>query len=173
MAMLGGSELGGPPTGYDASASRRIGTVLRADVFAADLVWVQFGQPMVRDAALLAAATYTMTGDNATTLPVREVLTGDSADSFVSEVWLATGGIVHGAEYTVAVIGAVRATTGSVLASSFKTARFIGRRTAMDGIMASLPAAFRVQPGSRIRGLVNAVGRQIDLAAGSRLDLLP
>lgn len=167
--VFDGEDFGGPILGFASSSVVDVALV-RADIYAQDLLWLQFSTDMRRDAALLGVDSYAIAGTG--TPRLREVMTGKVGDAVASEVWLVGSGFIVGEEYTITVPGPVRSARGSVLKPN-QSAKFIARRTAIDGIISSLPKAYRTLPGSRIRGLINAVGRQIDLTKGSRRDYLP
>lgn len=169
MADIDGGDFGGPIYGFASSTVVDL-RLLRADIYAQDLVWLEFSEPLVRNAALVNPASYTITGPGVTS--VFEVFAGESDSPHPSSVLLAANGFQVGEEYTITVTGTVRSIDGSVMVPG-QSAKFIARRTAIDGIISSLPRAYRTIPGSRIRGLINAIGRQIDLTKGSRRDYLP
>jgi len=169
MADIDGDDFGGPVLGFASSTVVNV-TLARADIYAADLVWLQFSHDMVRDDALLDPGSYVITGPGVT--PVTVVSSGTDADSSVNEVFLVVRGFEVGEEYTITVPGALRSIYGSIIKPG-ASAKFIARRTAIDSIISSLPKALNTMPGSRIRGLINAIGRQIDLTKGARRDYLP
>jgi hypothetical protein len=172
MASHDYEGFGGPVTQFF-TESLLDAEVESADPWALDLIELRFKQPMALTTALSAVTSYTVVGDNGSTPQVVRVFALPRDAAYADGVWLHVTPLVAGEQHTVTVTGALESTKGSRLKDGAATALFVARRTAVDSLIASLPRAFNATPGSRIRHLLNAIGRQLDIQRGSRRDYLP
>ena len=131
------------------------------DVHASNELLVVFTAPVKNDAALQNAANFTVVpefGGQAVT--VRRVFTGNEISTEV--IYLEVSNFSVGEQYIVTATNLV-GVDGVGINLSANTARFIGRRTKVDNILASLPKVFDKRISSTIRTILAAISREDSL----------
>jgi hypothetical protein len=187
MADLNGEEFGvvvdggSINTGINGEESHRtleaeslvVGAVARVDVMASDMLELVFSQPMRAAPALFDAANYSVSPDgDEQAVRVREAINYTDAPTLV-RVFLVVSEFTVGGRYTVTVAQQLRTTSGGVMHSGKRSAKFIGRRTKLDEAIESRSPMYSMAPGGVYRALLMAVMREDDLLGGSRRDRLP
>lgn len=175
VVVSGDKAMGGVPDLY-AGASLSLATVLRADCWAADLVEVQFAQPMRNDAALLNADEYACAAiDGSEELAVRRVLVPHAEEyPTTAQIFLVVTAFRDGVRYRVSVDTArVRSHSGLALHPDNAQADFFGRRTQIDDILDTRQPMMTGRPESNHRMMLHAILRRFDLIGGARDDRLP
>lgn len=144
-------------------------TVENVDVLAKDELIVFFSSSVKNDANLQNPANYTVAPEfDGQAVTVKKVHTGHEV--YTDVVYLEITAFTVGEQYQVTVSNSIVGVDGVALSASEDSARFIGRRTKVDSILASLPKAYDKRPGSVIRCLLAAVAREDDILAGSQQD---
>lgn len=149
------------PLGGDA-----LSVATEADVWAQDMLSVQFALPMKNDEFLQSVQAYTITPTNGGgPVDVTAVLTGNLINPTL--VFLVVTVPQIGSTYSINFQN-LYGVTGSVLTPS--ECEFIGRLTKEDSVINSRPQMYDMNPTSTLRWLQQAIAREDDLIGGSRKD---
>ena len=143
-----------------------------ADVFASDLVAVQFDQQVLLNTDSLDPASYSIapTGGGAA-MTVRSVFAGSSEDPTDILYLVVSQGTVD-EKYTVTVADSIVGEDGDPVLAGTDTAQFVYRKTKVDNILGG-PRLYSKVVTSIYRNVLTAIGREDDLIGGSRSDDLP
>lgn len=146
--------------------------VTSADVWARDLLEVNFSHSMKNNTDLSTASNYTVTPDTSgQAVSVLSVQVGKNVVS-TSKVYLEVTPLSQGDFYTVTVSPTIVTTDNIRIESDFSTAQLKGRRTKIDSMVLSRPKMYDTRVTSLIRKILNAIGREDDLIGGSRDDTI-
>jgi hypothetical protein len=149
--------------------------VATVEVWAGDLIELNFGSQMANNAALQDAASYTILSDglvpgSISALQVQQVLAGNFSNP--SSIFLVVSPFTIGERYTVTVDSACVDITGVSINFSANYAKFYGRRTKIDSVLENRPNLYDIGSTAELRYVLNALIRSDDHIGGSRLDYI-
>lgn len=140
-----------------------------ADVWAQDMLEVDFATPMKNDIFLQSTQAYSVVPvDGGDPVDVVGVRTGNTVNP--TQVFLVVTVPVVGKTYRIEFQN-LYSITGTVLTPT--SCEFIGRLTKQDVVIGSRPQMYDMSPGSTLRWLQQSIARQDDLIGGSRKDRFP